>query len=443
MPESTIASAVSLKRVLFGVLFCLLIFPAVQAKWSVVSVAPLDGYTLPDAEADFSWEGLQTNTFQPLLERKLETNIGFRPWFVRVRNQLIYWLFYETKVDGIFLGKDNVLFQQGPIDAYFGGKFLGDEEIGFRLKRLRRVQDSLRAHGTQLLFVIAPGKARILTDKLPDTCATRWQRRTNYTAATETMQRLGLNLLDTTPLFLQWKDTTRYPLFPRGGAHWSGYAVTFVADTLFRRIEHLTGKNLPDFTTRGATIATKSHQLRFTDDDLMDLCNLVWNITPYPMAYPNVVFGSQANKHRADVLIVGDSFSQSFYGFYPYYQTLLAPRSRFWYYNESVSWPEETPGETRNVHELNLRDQLAGRDAVVILAMEENLNKLGFGFIDDAFNALCPLTAKDSARIQEIEKDVLRSAEWAPRLAAKAETSGISVEAAAHNEAVYMQNRER
>ncbi|MBC8084107.1 MAG: hypothetical protein H7Z21_12935, partial [Hymenobacter sp.] len=195
-----------LKRFLFGLLLLLLGAPAIQAAWPLVAVVPLDGYTDSVPRPKFGWDSLRANAYQPALERKVEADLGFRPWFVRWRNQVAYWLFEQTQGGGIYFGKDRVLFQQGPIDAYLGRRFLGDEEINHRLKRLRRVQDSLRAHGTQLLFVVAPGKARVLPEMLPDSCVIGWQTRSNYSAAVEKMRQLGINLLDTTPLFLRWKD---------------------------------------------------------------------------------------------------------------------------------------------------------------------------------------------------------------------------------------------
>lgn len=433
----------SFKRFLFGGLLLLLLLPAVQAVVPFLNVHPLNGYTDPVARPAFSWAALKTNAYQPAFEQHLEAELGFRPWFVRLRNQLAYSLFGQLRVEGIFLGKDRVLFQQGPIDTYLGRRFLGDKEIAYRLRRLRQVQDSLQAHGTQFLFVIAPSKARYYANLLPDSSAALQPRRANYDAVREQLTRLGINTLDFNPLFLRWKPRAPYALFPRGGAHWSGYATTLVADTLFHRLETLTGKDFPDFGAQGVAVVTTPRQLRYTDGDLMELCNLIWDEAPYPTAYPNVQFGPATGKYRPNVLIVGDSFSQSFYGFYPYYQTLFDSRSRFWFYNDHVYWPEETPGESRNVHELNLRTQLAGRDVVLFISMEENLSKLGFGFIDDAFNLLIPTSEQSEARIREIEAAIRNTPDWLKSIAEKAAANHITLDEAIHKDAAYMQSLEQ
>jgi hypothetical protein len=170
--------------------------------------------------------------------------------------------------------------------------------------------------------------------------------------------------------------------------------VTRLADTLFHRVEDLTGHDLPDFGAQGQpTVVTRATDLRYSDKDLEDLLNLAVPIAPYPTAYPHVVF--QPGKKQLNALIIGDSFTQGFYTFYPYFDRLLTPDSRFWYYNRTVYWPEKTPsGENRDVKSLNLTEQLRGRKLVLILAMEGNLTDTGFGFIDQTYNALCTPKSK-------------------------------------------------
>ncbi|RZK87310.1 MAG: hypothetical protein EOO62_39445 [Hymenobacter sp.] len=212
----------------------------------------------------------------------------------------------------------------------------------------------------------------------------------NYTTVSQQFAKQGVNTLDAVALFERWQAAkSPYPLFTRTGTHWSGYAITRVADTLFHRVEGLTGHDLPDFGAQGPpTVVTRAADLRYSDKDLEDLLNLVTPIPPYPTAYPNVVF--QPGKERLNALIIGDSFTQGFYTFYPYFDRLLTPESRFWYYNNTVYWPEQTPpAESRYVKNLNLTEQLRGRKLVLILAMEGNLTDTGFGFIDQAYNALC------------------------------------------------------
>lgn len=379
------------QRLVLALLLALLLLPALQARWPAATVRPLGGVTNAVALPVFSWRGLWENGYQTELEKYRTEQIGFRPWLVRVRNQLAYSLWRKSLTDGVVLGKDQNLYQQNSIWAYQGGGYLGEAELAKRAQQLRQVQDTLRAYGTQLLFVLAPGKARIVPQYLPDSYA-GWPGPSNYTTISQQFAKYGVHTLDAAALMLRWQAARPpYPLFTRTGTHWSGYAVARVADTLFHHIEALTGRDLPDFAQQGPpTIVTRAADLRYSDKDLEDILNLAQDITPYPVAYPHVVFQPGREKRRLNAIVIGDSFTQSFYTFYPYFDRLLTPNSRLWYYNNTVYWPEQTPpGENRNVRELNLAEQLRGRDLVLILAMEGNLADAGFGFIGQAFDLYC------------------------------------------------------
>lgn len=446
MPASTPPGRLG-KRLLLGLLLLLFVLPALQAKWSLVPMRPLGGYTDALNKQPLSWATLWDNTFQPTLEHYLNEKLGFRPWLVRLRNQLAYSGWNELLTKDIVLGKDQNLYQQGTINEALGRRYLGEEEIGFRARRLRRVQDSLQAHGTQLLFLIAPGKPHLVPQYLPDSCRRRYQpAATNYSMVCQQFAKYGVNTLDAAGWLLQLQQQGRapYPLFPRTGTHWSGYAVSLVADSLFRRAEALTGHDLPDFKSVGPpTIVTKAAELRHTDNDLGELLNLMRDIPPYPMAYPNVVFAPPAGKPRLNALIIGDSYAQSFYGFYPYYDRLLTPDSRYWNYNEHVYWPEQTPGQSRNVADYNLLQQLHGRQLVLLVATQENLNKLGYGFIDKAFNVLSPVSSKDEARVNELVAAIKADPAWLAKVSQKASEGGVPVEQAVRQDAEYMHERER
>lgn len=433
-----------LKRLLFSGLLALLLLPALQAEFHFVQLQPLGGFEERSSFPGFSQEALLDNTYQAAIERYTEERLGFREWLIRIYNQWNYSLLGRLRNTTIAVGRDEQLYQFATINSYLGRDFLGDDEIAFRLRRLRRVQDTLRAHGTQLLVVLAPGKARIVPEFLPDSCAqVQPVHPSNLDVLARRLPESGIAVLDAGQLLLRWKDTVDYPLFPRTGTHWSGFAVSLLADTLFRRAEALTGRDLPDFRRSGGVVRTQIADLRHTDNDLGNLLNLVWNVAPYPLYYPEVVFQSAEGKHPLNALIIGDSFAQSLYGFYPYFDKLLAPQARFWSYNQYTFWPEQTPNESRTVHDLNLREQYAGRDIVILLATEQNLPQLGFGFIDDAFNLYVPRTAKDSLRTQELEKQILASPDWAEQMARKATEQNRDLLQVVHDDAQYMADRER
>jgi len=376
-----------IKRLALAALTSLFLLPALQAKWPLLPVGALNGYN-PNADAEkpaLQMDDLLAGNYQPRLEAYLDNRLGFRAWFIRLRNQVDYSFFNQVHTGDVLVGQRGVLYQGGPTESYLGRDYLGADAITAHAQRVREVQDMLAQRGTQLLYVLAPGKPGYLPEYLPVGVQAADRGPTNYTGFAEALPKAGVHVLDAAALFQRWKPTAPHPLFPRGGTHWSGYSTTLVADTLARAIEALTRLDLPDFTTSPGEVTTRN--LRGTDEDIASGLNLVIRPRPYPMAYPIVTFAPLTpRQQRPNTLLVGDSFTQSFYIFYPYFSNLFGDSSRFWYYNESVFWPENTPGESHYVRELNLRQQLAGRNLLIILSTEQNLNKSSFGLIDQLYN---------------------------------------------------------
>lgn len=375
------------KRLILAALASLLLLPALQAKWPFVPIGMLNGYN-PSADAEkpaLQIDNLLAGNYQPRFEAYLDNRLGFRAWLIRLRNQVDFSLFNQVHTGDVLVGQRGVLYQGGPTEAYLGRDYLGAEAITAHAQRVREVQDLLAQRGTQLLYVLAPGKPGYQPEDLPADVQAAGRGPTNYAGFAEALPKAGVHVLDAAALFQRWKPRAAYPLFPRGGTHWSGYSTTLVADTLARAIEAITHLDLPDFKTRPGEVTTT--ELRGTDEDIAKGLNLVITPRPYPMAYPTVTFEPLTpQQERPNTLLVGDSFTQSFYIFYPYFSNLFGDRSRFWYYNESVFWPENTPGESHYVRELNLRQQLAGRNLLIILATEQNLSKRSFGLIDQLYD---------------------------------------------------------
>ena len=100
--------------------------------------------------------------------------------------------------------------------------------------------------------------------------------------------------------------------------------------------------------------------LRFTDNDIGNALNLLRDIPSWEMYYPRIVFDSATKKSKPDVLSIGDSFNQSFWGFYPYFSALFGPNTRYWYYNKLIGWPDSLERKAISVESLDLKKEIDG-----------------------------------------------------------------------------------
>ncbi len=389
--------------------------PVLQARFHFSAETGLNGAFTTAPRATLTWEGLQHNTFQPALEQYLEDRIGFRPYFIRLRNQLAYSFFHMTRSGDIAAGLHGVLFQTAPIASYAGHDCLDEAEVQFRVRRLRAVQRELARRQITLLFVLAPSKAHFQPEDLPSYLRPAPGTRTNYDLFTAAMRADSVELLDMVHVFARWKATTPYPLFPTAGTHWSGYGSTLAADTLLRRLEHLGNLRFPTVrTVAPPRIIHDPDSARGTDNDIAGPLNLLKQDPPKPFAYRQLIFDPpKAGQVRPSALFVGDSFTWGLMLFSPYLQREFSDDTRIWYYNNVVHQPDSVYHDTgERVPNLNLRQQLESRRFIVLLLTEHNLKDQEFGFTEQVYHLYHPLTPADNAAIDQLAQKLAQSVKW-------------------------------
>lgn len=402
--------AVTLKRLCLVLLSLPLLLPVGQAWLHWFVEKPLDGAYEQAARPELSPNGLLDNTYQPALERYVEEQVGFRPYLIRLRNQVVFGLFQESRARNFAVGRYPVLFEQVYIDAYLGHDYRGEEEIRFNAQRLRSVQDSLARHGVRLVFAIAPSKATFMPENLPAAVRRQGRSRTNYAAYAAALPAAGVHVLDFSAAFRRWKRTAPYPLFAPGGTHWSMYGGARAADSLAQYLRRRLQVPCAPFRLDSVELATRPRE---TDGDIVKALNLLWRPPSGKLAYPKLCFGVlPAGNAKPNLLLIADSFGWTWI-YNHFFEGSFAAASRYWYYNAAVAWPgsERTP-EGRDLSQLKRLNQYLGRDVIVVMFNEAGLAQFDRGFSRELFNLFHPYTAADHARYAALMADFRRKATW-------------------------------
>lgn len=393
------------KHLFLSLILALPVALFIQFRHQVVEEPLLKGYFSREPRPDpeyFTWKRWFSGEFQRVITTRLNEHTGFRNTLVRIRNQYDFSMYGMVNAAGFLEGRDGYLFEEDYIHEYTGEYFIGEKAIGRTLSRLKNVSDSLAARHVPLIIVYEPGKASFFPEYIPRRFHHETRSISNYDCFTKRSAVLGLNFLDLNRLFLQMKDTSRYPLFPRYGMHWSLFGAGIAANLLSEHIERVAGRAMPTFTPRCLVPVACSPG---TDYDIGDLMNLACPLPSAPGVYPVVPFGAMP-AGTLSALIVADSY---YVNLVESYGTKMFGKQDYWYYNSSV-YPHQNDIPPVRIDKSDLREKLKHYNVVLLMVSEINLHCCFWNFADEAYQAFHPGEA--DTHLERIANTIRIDREW-------------------------------
>ena len=362
----------NIKIILLFTLLSLLIFPYLQVQLNLFKLKPLKGAIKKPVKKEFNFDNWFSGIYQEEQEKYLNETFGFRSFFIRVNNQLAFNLFKEAKANSVIVGKNNYLFEKGYINAYYGNDFVGYDSINNRMQRLKYIQDTLTKLDKDIFLIFAPGKGSFYPEYIPQKYASE-KKTTNYEVHIELAQQLGIPYIDFKKYFVENKRTSPYPLFPQYGTHWSHYGMWLAADSIIRFIENIRNIEMPHLFWDEVDM----HQPQYSDYDIAGGMNILFKLKSFDMAYQRVQFQSDSGKIKPSVLVVADSF------YWDMFELGIAKsftNSHYWYYNYNI-YPENII-----ITQVNLKDEIAKHEVIIIMSAEANFKSLGWKFIEKVYD---------------------------------------------------------
>lgn len=409
-----------------------LVVPFIVLFTGVNKNIPLKGDVVVNKNPDFTISGWTEGSFQTKFEKFINDNIGFRPWYVRVRNQIVFSLYGRLNAAYVIRGKENYLYEINYINAYNGDDFVGEDTIRHKTERIKLLQDSLQKMGKSLIVCFAPGKGSFYSEYFPEEYVKPKTDKTNYKIYRKYFNESGVNYIDFNQWFLQMKDTSRYILYPRFGIHWSNYGMLLATDSLISYIEKLRNADLPDLKIKNFKITKK---LNDSDYDIADGLNVVFKLTVDQMCYPEISWEDSTGKQKPRVIVISDSFYWSMYGIGVSKNSFT--EGGFWYYNKQI-YPDSFTSEI-TVDQINQLDVINKTDVFVIMATEATMPNFPWGFTENSLAAFAPgynqnfdntvLTGvKYRNELQQHIAVIRNDKNWMKIIKKKAKESGISVD---------------
>lgn len=407
-------------------IFAVMLIPMIQENLHLKKEYPLKGDIQLPENIEFDKEDWFSGYYQEEKEKYINTAFGFRNQFVKLNNQIAYSLFRKAKANGVIIGKETYLYEKSYIDAYTGTDFLGKDSIDHTIGRLKFISDTLNKLGKQLIVVFAAGKASFYPEYIPDKYLPV-RGPTNYQYMSDEAKKAQLNVIDFNKWFVDNKHTSKYPLYPQHGVHWSTYGTALAADSLLRKIEALRHIDVPELAFDGVSMEPP-HDV---DYDIADGMNLLFRFKSFDVAYPRMLPVNTEGKTRPKVLVISDSF---YWGMYGLGIANCFENDHFWYYNRQV-FPESSSKELL-VENVDLGQALAQHDVFVIMATEATLRKISWVFIENAELYYKGLASKKEApadmeyqnKVRDIVNYIRHDEKWFSDTKKRARERGVSLD---------------
>jgi len=374
--KKMVPSLQQLRKIIFIFFLLVLVFPFFQNQTRRVKITPLNGAIIKPQNTDFTLEQWFSEKYQKNKEKYINSSFGFREIFIRFNNQISFIIFGKANVDEVIVGKDNYLYQLAYIKSYFGDDFIGEDSIRHRISRLKFLSDTLSKLNKTLIPIFAAGKATFYSEYIPE----RFKKtigKTNYEYHIKLANEYGLKYIDFQKYFLEIKDTSRYMLFPKYGIHWSDYAQCIVADSIIHYIEKVRNIDCPELYWTKVNF----HQPMNSDYDIGSAMNLFTMLRGPDMVYPEVMFETDSTKVKPNVLVISDSY---YCGMYLFGINKAFDLGHFWYYAK-VIYPESATKEL-TTDQVDLREEIAKHDVIIIISTEATLPNMGWKFIENAYD---------------------------------------------------------
>ncbi len=411
------------KKGIFIVIILMLILPLLQFKLEIISLEPLKGDFKLASKPGLTKQTWFANTYQQNYDKYFEDHIGFRNFFVRLNNQILYSLFKKANVKGVIVGKNNFLFEEAYIKSLMGVDYIGEKTIKNRIRKIKAIKDELINYNTKLLVVLAPGKASYYPEYVPS----RYERvsdSVNYKMFVRELEENDISFIDYNKYFISNKNKLGTLLYPKTGIHWSDYAVRFVMDSIISAINTMTGYDMPKLIATINDTATVYDSK--TDMDIEKSMNLLFDIEKPEMKYFNISFKKQKNT-KPDVIVIGDSF------YWQIFNTGISTKefksSEFWYYYKVIYGKNRWGQDIKNI---DVFESLKHADIVILLSNEPNLVNFPWGFENINEEKI------KHQNIDSIINNIKNDAVWFDAVRKKALRKNISVDSMLYMDALFI-----
>jgi len=407
----------------FGMVF-------VQGQWHPFKLKPLKGFTTVTAKPVFSFSSYAQGDYQSQCEQYIKENFGFREFCIRLYNQFSYSCFRQINNDNIKEGRNHELYLKMYLDEITGKRLKNDFGSVEKAKTIAqqnleetlRLIGTLNRHGTEFLFVFAPSKTWVYPENMPKAYRDHIIDFSLEDYYIQLFKENHIPHIDFLSYFKSAKDTVAYPLYPKTGSHWAESTIPMVADSIYRKMEEITGYRLPSVKIMDENITTHYSE---PDSELEASMNLLFPLNKPAIPKPVFSLADTLNADKPNLLVVSDSY---------FNQLMQSPFVEAfnhwddWQYNKTIYSSRKRYNWNQLKREFDAVVVLQEADIVMALFTAPMLYDFMFGFAQTSQELLEKGYFNEEEAIGIVEEMILADSLWYDNVEKKAVELGISDE---------------
>ena len=413
-----------------------------QGFTGIVKMKPLSPYTsnIVVEKQDLSFKSYLDGSYQDYLANKARQKTGFREFFCRCYNQVAYTCFGKIANENVYKGTHHELYLKGALEDITGKLLVRNygtvenakADAQKNVEETLTLIDSLHQHGTQFLFVFCPTKSAVYPENMPQAFKDSISDFSLAEYYIELFKENNIPHIDFYNYFKTIKDTFPYPLYTRTGSHWAEATIPFVADSILRKLEAITGYRLPVVEVIDPNL---SRHYSDQDGELETHIDLLLPLCKPKVSRPVFALQDTLGKDRPNLLVVGDGY------FTPLQGSCFVDafnRWDFWLYNQtSISSRPELNWKYLN-QLYGTAETLKQADIVMALYTSNYLLNYMSGFTKTALELYENGGTQEQEAIRVIMESIKNDPEWYRSIQQQAQERGISVEENLRQHATYV-----
>lgn len=297
--------------------------------------------------------------------------------------------------------------------------------------------DSLQRRGKTFLFVFVPTKTATYPEDLPRAIRRKRAAFSLEEYYIQLFKEKGIPHIDFYTYFQTLKHTYPYPLFSPIGSHWAQGVMPLVGDSILRKIEELSGFQLPTIEVTDINLTTDYTP---QDSELEHMPNAPKPKARVPLPKPICALRDTVGKDRPNLLVVGDG---DFVELRNFCFVDAFAQNDYWLYNRDIYSSRPNIANTSREYCTYTYQMLEEADIVLGIMTAPYFYQYFFDFEQTAFQLWQQGPPCEEDLLLLKMEAIRNNPGWFEAIVNQAKERGISVEENLKRNALYVLNAEK